>query len=55
MAHKAARLAIELGHLIKDCIHLALSAELGCPLATCDVRFRDRASGRDVRLLADLV
>lgn len=53
---QAARLAIELGHPIKDCVYLALSIELGCPLATCDAKFRDRTVGHhpDVKLLAEL-
>ena len=34
MAHGAARLAIELGHPIKDCVYLALADQLGCPVAT---------------------
>lgn len=57
LAHEAARLAIELGHPIKDCVYLALAEELGCALATCDAKFRDRAVGRGrrVRLLAELV
>jgi len=41
--HEAGKLAILLGHPIKDCIYLALAIELGCELATCDRRFRDRA------------
>lgn len=31
---RAAHLAIELGHPLKDCIYLALALDLGCPLLT---------------------
>jgi predicted nucleic acid-binding protein len=34
--YEAGRLAISLGHPLKDCIYLALALELDCPLATCD-------------------
>jgi predicted nucleic acid-binding protein len=54
---RAARIAIELGHPLKDCVYLALAIELDCLLATCDVHFRNKAatSHPRVRLLADLV
>lgn len=52
----AAELAITLGHPIADCVYLALADRLGCPLATSDVKFRDRvADPARVRLLAELV
>lgn len=53
--YRAGRLAIELGHPLKDCVYLALALELGCDLATCDVKFRDKAGPYypQVRLLAD--
>lgn len=51
----AARLAIDLGHPLPDCIYLALAMELRCPLATCDARFRERALPvyPEISLLAD--
>ena len=54
---RAARIAIELGHPLKDCVYLALAVELDCLLATCDVRFRNKASAfyPRVHLLADLI
>ena len=56
LATDAARLAIDLGHPIADCVYLALADRLGCPLATCDVKFRDRvADPARVRLLSELV
>lgn len=56
LARDAARLAIDLGHPIKDCVYLALALELGCPLVTADAKFRDRALGchPDVKLLSEL-
>lgn len=55
LVRSAARLAIDLGHPIKDCVYLALAIELGCPLVTADVKFRDRAVARypGVKLLAE--
>lgn len=48
-------IAIEMGHPIKDCIYLALADELGCPLVTCDVKFRNRvANPARVQLLAEV-
>ena len=40
----AARLAISLGHPLKDCIYLALARELSCDFVTCDVRFAAKAA-----------
>jgi predicted nucleic acid-binding protein len=53
----AVNAAIALGHPLADCVYLALAERLGCDLATCDVRFRDRAVMRypRVRLLEDYV
>lgn len=53
--YRAGRLAIELGHPLKDCVYLALALDLSCDLATCDVKFRDRAGSAypQIRLLAD--
>jgi predicted nucleic acid-binding protein len=41
-----AKLAIGLGHPLKDCIYLALAIDLGCELVTADARFAEEA--RDV-------
>lgn len=53
--YEAGKLAITLGHPLKDCIYLALAIELGCPLATCDERFRVKARSfyPDIRLLRE--
>jgi predicted nucleic acid-binding protein len=40
---KAANLALDLGHPLKDCIYLALAMELDCELVTCDARFAAKA------------
>ncbi len=40
---QAAKLALDLGHPLKDCIYLALAMELGCDLVTCDARFATKA------------
>lgn len=42
-AERASRLAMSLGHPLADCVYLQLAVELGCDLATCDAKFRDRA------------
>lgn len=42
----ATRIAIDLGHPLKDCIYLALALDLGCALLTADAKFRDRAVSR---------
>ncbi len=42
---RATRLAIDLGHPLKDCIYLALAMELDCELVTADARFAERAAG----------
>ena len=42
---QASRLALDLGHPLKDCIYLALAMELGCDLVTCDTRFAAKAKG----------
>lgn len=56
LSDAASALALALGHPLKDCIYLALADRLGCPLATCDVRFRDRVGDPTrVRLLAEMV
>ena len=53
--YEAGKLAITLGHPLKDCIYLGLAIELSCPLATCDDRFRAKAANiyPEVRLLHD--
>jgi predicted nucleic acid-binding protein len=40
----ASSMALRIGHPLKDCLYLALAKELGCDLATCDARFREKAS-----------
>jgi predicted nucleic acid-binding protein len=39
----ASSLAVELGTPLKDCVYLALAREMQCDLATCDVKFREKA------------
>lgn len=39
----AARIALDLGHPIKDCIYLTLAMERECALVTADARFADKA------------
>ena len=39
----ASSIALELRHKLPDCVYLALAQELGCELATCDSRFREKA------------
>jgi predicted nucleic acid-binding protein len=41
----AAKMALDLGHPLKDCIYLALAMEMGCDLVTCDARFAEKAKG----------
>jgi predicted nucleic acid-binding protein len=41
--YEAGKLAITLGHPLKDCIYLALAIELSCDLATCDKKFHAKA------------
>jgi len=52
---RAGKIAIEIGHPIKDCIYLALAVELDCILATCDRKFAAKISGRwgFIKLLED--
>ncbi len=40
---RAGHIAMDLGHPLKDCVYLALAIELGCDLATCDVKFAAKA------------
>lgn len=39
----AAKLAIDIGHPLKDCLYLALAMEMQCDLITCDARFAEKA------------
>lgn len=39
----SSRLAIDIGHPLKDCIYLILAMELDCELVTCDARFAKKA------------
>jgi predicted nucleic acid-binding protein len=41
--YEAGKLAVTLGHPLKDCIYLALAMELRCDLATCDLQFIAKA------------
>jgi predicted nucleic acid-binding protein len=52
---RAATLALDLGHPLKDCHYLALAMERDCDLITCDARFAAKAKGvwERVRLLGD--
>ena len=54
---QAAKLAINLGRPLKDCIYLTLAIELGCPLITADAKFaaKARAVYGDVRVLGVMV
>ena len=52
---RAAALAIDLGHPLKDCVYLALAMNLECGMITCDARFAEKARGiwAGVRVLGD--
>jgi predicted nucleic acid-binding protein len=39
----ASRLAISIGHPLKDCVYLILAMELDCEMVTCDARFAKKA------------
>ncbi len=41
--HRAARLAIDIGHPLKDCIYLVLAMDMDCELVTADMRFAEKA------------
>ena len=43
LAAAAARLAAGIDHLARDCFHLALAIQTGCPVATADARLHDKA------------
>lgn len=49
----AAEMAIEIGHPLKDCIYLALAADLGCDLYTSDAKFAAKAArlGQSIKLI----
>lgn len=55
LTNASARLAIHLGHPLKDCVYLALAIELDCMLVTCDAKFREKAVELypQIRLLSD--
>ena len=42
---RAANLAIDIGHPLKDCLYLVLAMELACLLVTCDTKFAVKARG----------
>ena len=50
LVRPAARLAIELGHPVYDCLYLALAASHSAPLATADERLRRGAERLGVRI-----
>ncbi len=52
---RAATLALDIGHPLKDCIYLALAMDLNCPLVTCDAKFAAKAHGvyAGVRVLGE--
>jgi predicted nucleic acid-binding protein len=53
---RSSRLAMMLGHPVKDCVYLDLAMELDCPLYTCDAKFalKARDTGYDsVKLLGE--
>jgi predicted nucleic acid-binding protein len=50
LARPAARLAVELGHPVYDCLYLALAASHSAPLATADERLRRAAERVGVRV-----
>lgn len=54
---QASEIARTIGHPLPDCVYLALAIDLQCDLATCDVKFRDKAFTvfPSVKLLAELV
>jgi len=50
LVRPAARLAVELGHPVYDCLYLALAASHSAPLATADERLRRVAERVGVRI-----
>ena len=52
---RAAKVALELGHPLADCVYLTLAIELDYDLATCDAKFHAKAAPRypRTRMLAD--
>jgi predicted nucleic acid-binding protein len=50
LVRPAARLAVELGHPVNDCLYLALAAAHSAPLATADERLRRAAERLGVRV-----
>jgi predicted nucleic acid-binding protein len=49
----AARLAVELGHPVYDCVYLALASAHAAPLATADERLRRAAERVGVQIWSD--
>ncbi|HEX8363841.1 MAG TPA: type II toxin-antitoxin system VapC family toxin [Allosphingosinicella sp.] len=51
--YEAGKLAMTLGHPLKDCVYLGLAMEFQCALATCDAKFvaKARTVHSDVKLL----
>jgi predicted nucleic acid-binding protein len=50
LLHPAARLAVELGHPVYDCLYLALAASHAASLATVDERLRRGAERVGIRI-----
>jgi len=46
----AARLAVELGHPVNDCLHLALAVSHAAPIPTADKRLQQAAGRIGVRV-----
>ncbi len=53
---RAAAIALDLGHPLKDCLYLVLAIALECPLVTCDAKFAAKARMvyEGVRVLGDV-
>ncbi len=47
----ASKLALDLGHPLKDCIYLALAMDLQCDFLTCDVKFAQKAAHYNPRIV----
>jgi len=49
----AIRMALEIAHPVCDCVYLVLAEERGAPVATADIRLRQAARSRGLRLWKD--
>ena len=50
LLERAARLSVEIGHPVYDCVYLVLAEERGAPLASIDERLRTAARARGLRV-----